>query len=100
MRAADGPASGLYLIFETGQILINKSGNDGLNLAALHVAMHMQLEHEFYFSLSGGDKDTFVRHFTSLWQKFLSVPVLRGLHLGKCLNPRSHRIYLYISSQR
>jgi hypothetical protein len=43
-----------------GQILINKSGNDGLNLAALHVAAHMQEEHWFYFRLSEGDKDTFV----------------------------------------
>lgn len=31
-----------------------------MNLAALHVAAHMQAEHEFYFGLSGGDKDTFV----------------------------------------
>jgi hypothetical protein len=44
-----------------GQILISKSGNNGLNLAALHVAAHMQLEHQFYFRLSEGDKDTFVR---------------------------------------
>ncbi|KAF8307448.1 hypothetical protein DL93DRAFT_2087974 [Clavulina sp. PMI_390] len=51
---------------ESGQILINKSGNDGLNLAALHVAMHMQLEHPFYFSLSGGDKDTFRYGFWAL----------------------------------
>lgn len=45
----------------SGQILISKSGNNGLNLAALHVAAHMQLEHQFYFRLSEGDKDTFVR---------------------------------------
>lgn len=44
-----------------GEILINKLGNNGMNLAALHIAMHMQLDHDFYFSLSGGDKDTFVR---------------------------------------
>jgi hypothetical protein len=85
VRAADGRAlsypSGLVLkcciILESGQILINKSGNNGLNLAALHVAMHMQLEHEFYFSLSGGDKDTFVRysHHICLGNSlFLPVP--------------------------
>lgn len=49
-----------------GQILVNKLGNNGMNFAALRVAMHMQLEHEFYFSLSGGDKDTFVSA-TSFW---------------------------------
>jgi len=58
LRLSLSPFHLLYRV--VGQILINKSGNDGLNLAALHVTMHMQLEHEFYFSLSGGDKDTFV----------------------------------------
>ena len=46
-----------------GQILISKSGNKGFNMAALHVAAHMQEDHGFYFSLSGGDKDTFVGLF-------------------------------------
>lgn len=46
--------------FASGQILIDKKGNNGLNVAALHVAAHMQEEHEFYFRLSEGDKDTFV----------------------------------------
>jgi hypothetical protein len=53
--------SSYFVIVLAGQILISKSGNDGLNLAALHVAAHMQLEHQFYFRLSEGDKDTFVR---------------------------------------
>jgi hypothetical protein len=39
-----------------GQIVIDKRGNGGLNLAALHVAMHMAHEQSFYYSLSGGDK--------------------------------------------
>jgi len=51
---------------ETGQILISKTGNNGLNLAALHVAAHMQLEHQFYFRLSEGDKDTFRYAFWAL----------------------------------
>lgn len=46
-----------------GQIVIKKTGNSGLNLAALHIAAHMQLEHPFYFKLSDGDKDTFVSIF-------------------------------------
>lgn len=45
---------------ETGQILISKTGNNGLNLAALHVAAHMQEDNDFWFQLSEGDKDTFV----------------------------------------
>jgi len=41
-------------------MVISKTGNNGLNLAALHIAAHMQREHSFYFKLSDGDKDTFV----------------------------------------
>jgi len=41
-------------------MLIDKRGNQGLNLAALHIAAIMQKDHDFWFSLSGGDKDTFV----------------------------------------
>lgn len=41
---------------DSGQILIAKSGNDGLNLAALYLASHMQTEGGYWFS--GGDKDT------------------------------------------
>lgn len=41
---------------DSGQVLIAKSGNDGLNLAALYLASHMQTEGGYWFS--GGDKDT------------------------------------------
>ena len=51
---------------ETGQIVISKTGNGGLNLAALHIAAHMQAEHPFYFKLSDGDKDTFRYGFWAL----------------------------------
>lgn len=47
---------------ETGQILISKTGNNGLNLVALRVAAHMQEDNDFWFQLSEGDKDTFVSH--------------------------------------
>jgi alpha 1,2-mannosyltransferase len=45
--------------FETGQFVVDKSGNNGLNLAALWLASGMQKERDFWFRLCGGDKDTF-----------------------------------------
>ncbi|KAL7419528.1 hypothetical protein Q5752_005439 [Cryptotrichosporon argae] len=45
--------------FESGQIVVDKAGNDGLNLAALWLAAHMQADMSFWFHLCGGDKDTF-----------------------------------------
>lgn len=41
---------------DSGQMLIAKSGNGGLNLAALYLASYMQTEGDYWFS--GGDKDT------------------------------------------
>lgn len=41
---------------DSGQMLIAKSGNDGLNLAALYLASYMQTQGDYWFS--GGDKDT------------------------------------------
>lgn len=58
----------------TGQILIDKRGNDGLNLAALHLAGLMQTDHEFWFKLSGGDKDTFRYAFHILGIPFFASP--------------------------
>lgn len=45
--------------FESGQIVLDKRGNGGLNLAALWLAAGMLLHHDFWFKLCGGDKDTF-----------------------------------------
>lgn len=45
--------------------MIDKRGNNGLNLAALHVAIHMAHEQSFYYSLSGGDKVRFSSFPTS-----------------------------------
>ena len=45
---------------ETGQILVSKLARGGMNLAALFAAEAMNANHEFWFRLSGGDKDTFV----------------------------------------
>lgn len=41
---------------DSGQMLVAKSGNGGLNLAALWLAVYMQTEGGYWFS--GGDKDT------------------------------------------
>lgn len=45
---------------ESGQVLFDKSGNNGLNLAVLHMSNHMMLESDFYGDLGYGDKDTYV----------------------------------------
>ena len=42
-------------------MLFDKRGNNGLNLAILHLANHMMKERDMYYFLSYGDKDTFVR---------------------------------------
>ncbi|KAG9080416.1 hypothetical protein FRC06_006612, partial [Ceratobasidium sp. 370] len=59
---------------ESGQIVIDKRGNNGLNLAALHVATHMAHEQSFYYSLSGGDKDTFRYAFWALGLDYTAAP--------------------------
>ncbi len=46
--------------------MIDKAGNGGLNLAALLIAAGMQGEREFWFRMSGGDKDTFRWGFRAL----------------------------------
>ncbi|CAE6530345.1 unnamed protein product [Rhizoctonia solani] len=59
---------------ESGQILIDKRGNGGLNLAALYVAVHMAHEQSFYYMLSGGDKDTFRYAFWALGLDYTPAP--------------------------
>ncbi|CAE6524648.1 unnamed protein product [Rhizoctonia solani] len=59
---------------ESGQILIDKRGNRGLNLAALYVAIHMAHEQSFYYMLSGGDKDTFRYAFWALGLDYTPAP--------------------------
>lgn len=46
---------------EAGQLIFDKRGNNGLNLAVLHLSAHMMAEEEMYGQLGYGDKDTFVR---------------------------------------
>ena len=45
---------------ESGQVIFDKRGNNGLNLAVLHLSAHMMADPEHYDFLSYGDKDTFV----------------------------------------
>jgi len=45
--------------FESGQMVIDKSGNGGLNLATLYLASAMMDDKDFWFKMCGGDKDTF-----------------------------------------
>lgn len=39
---------------DSGQILIDKKGQQGLNLAGLVAALEMQKDFDFWFKLSGG----------------------------------------------
>lgn len=44
---------------DSGQILIDKRGQQGLNLAALLAALEMQKDFDFWFKLSGGVSHAF-----------------------------------------
>ncbi|RMD40840.1 hypothetical protein DV735_g4318, partial [Chaetothyriales sp. CBS 134920] len=68
---------------DSGQILIKKSGNRGLNLAALYLAQYMQTKGDFWFS--GGDKDTFRYAFLALGISYTPAPrwlAVLGTSLG------------------
>lgn len=60
--------------FESGQIVIDKAGNNGLNTAALWLAAGMSFHHDFWFKLSGGDKDTFRWAFRALDIPYAAAP--------------------------
>ncbi|OCF31451.1 hypothetical protein I316_06853 [Kwoniella heveanensis BCC8398] len=60
--------------FESGQIVIDKAGNNGLNLAALVIASGMMEDREFWFHMCGGDKDTFRWAFRALDIEFAVSP--------------------------
>ncbi|KAK1927346.1 mannosyltransferase putative-domain-containing protein [Papiliotrema laurentii] len=51
---------------EAGQLLFDKRGNNGLNLAVLHIANHMMGQSDLYGKLSYGDKDLFRFAFYAL----------------------------------
>ncbi|EIM24312.1 hypothetical protein E3Q22_00008 [Wallemia mellicola] len=58
---------------DSGQIMFDKAGNDGMNLAALHIAAFMADNHKYWFKLAGGDKDTFRYAF-----HFLRIPYVHA----------------------
>lgn len=60
--------------FESGQIVIDKTGNEGLNTAALWLSAGMMAHHAFWFRLAGGDKDTFRWAFRALDIPYASAP--------------------------
>ena len=51
---------------EAGQLLFDKRANNGLNLAVLHLANHMQTQQDMYGQMMYGDKDTFRFAFYAL----------------------------------
>ncbi|GAA5878956.1 hypothetical protein JCM3774_000672 [Rhodotorula dairenensis] len=65
---------------ETGQMLVDKRARGGLNLVALEIARAMQEDEDFWFRLSGGDKDTFRFGFY-----FLSLPYAMAPHYPSSL---------------
>ncbi|TYJ53112.1 hypothetical protein B9479_006234 [Cryptococcus floricola] len=64
--------------FESGQIVIDKAGNEGLNMAALVIAAGMMRDREFWFRMCGGDKDTFRWAFRVLGLEFGVAPRWMG----------------------
>ncbi|KAJ9103740.1 hypothetical protein QFC21_002200 [Naganishia friedmannii] len=75
--------------FESGQMVIDKAGNHGLNLAALHLASYFQENHKFWFNLCAGDKDMFRWAFRALDIPFAVSPMWAA-PLGH-LNEEDHR---------
>ncbi|WVQ79578.1 hypothetical protein IAT38_001678 [Cryptococcus sp. DSM 104549] len=59
---------------ETGQILFDKRGNNGLNLAILHMSNHMMSNPDMYGFLGYGDKDTFRYSFYALGLPYQQAP--------------------------
>ncbi|KLT41430.1 hypothetical protein CC85DRAFT_247698 [Cutaneotrichosporon oleaginosum] len=60
--------------FESGQIVLDKRGNSGNNLAALWLAAGMLEQQDFYFTMCGGDKDTFRWAFRMLDLAYAPAP--------------------------
>ncbi|KAH8918658.1 glycosyltransferase family 71 protein [Atractiella rhizophila] len=59
---------------DSGAILISKTANGGLNHLALALANAMAKDWEFWFSLSGGDKDAFRYAFYALGLPYTRAP--------------------------
>ncbi|ORY29660.1 mannosyltransferase putative-domain-containing protein [Naematelia encephala] len=59
---------------EAGQLIFDKRGNNGLNLAVLHLSNHMMANDDMYGFLSYGDKDTFRFSFYALGLHYQQAP--------------------------
>lgn len=59
-RILGRPCSDEHWPAEAGQLVFDKRGNNGLNLAVLHLSAHMMANEDMYGWLGYGDKDTFV----------------------------------------
>lgn len=81
----DGPANPVWRILgkqcnslhwqvDSGQMVFDKRGQNGLNLAALVIAAEMQRDHDFWFKISGGDKDTFRYGFYAMGLDYSPAP--------------------------
>ncbi|GAA6028301.1 hypothetical protein JCM8097_006964 [Rhodosporidiobolus ruineniae] len=79
-RLLNTPCDPSHWQAETGQLLVNKRAQGGLNLVALEAARAMQADSQFWFHLSGGDKDTFRYAFY-----FLSLPYSIAPHYPSAL---------------
>ncbi|GAA5961179.1 hypothetical protein JCM3765_001254 [Sporobolomyces pararoseus] len=89
-RLLDRPCDPLHWQIETGQILIDKRARNGLNGIAMEIVKEMNREHEFWFRLSGGDKDTFRYAFY-----FLDLPYSLAPHYPSSVGDflPKHQIY-------
>lgn len=61
---------------ESGQVIYDKSANNGLNLAVLHLSVHMMDNPDMYGWLSYGDKDTYRYSFYALGLPYQQAPRL------------------------
>jgi alpha 1,2-mannosyltransferase len=59
-RIVGRPCSDEHFPAETGQVVFDKRGNNGLNLAVLHLANHIMLNAGVFEPMLFGDKDTWV----------------------------------------
>lgn len=57
-----------------GQVVFDKRGNNGLNLAVLHLANHMITNPDMYGMLGYGDKDLFRYSFYALSLPYQQAP--------------------------
>ncbi|KAG7563015.1 hypothetical protein FFLO_01573 [Filobasidium floriforme] len=73
-RILGRPCSDEHWPAEAGQVVYDKRGNNGLNLAVLHLANHMMTSPDLYGFLGYGDKDTFRWSFYALGLPYQQAP--------------------------